>query len=924
MAQARGPRIRPVTILRAPRSIRTKLALLIAASVGVAVLIAFGIATYRELTRFAEAKRAEMQATAEILAVSVADAVAAGSRAEARQALHAIGRIPGVKFAEIRDPRGGRFAEAGVGVGLAFDGGGSRAESSLLEMLTRGSILVETRIVKAGQTVGRLGLLVDTSELGRRLQQALIAAALSAAVAILIGLVVATRLQRSITRPLGELTATMNRVRLTSDFSARADRHSDDETGQLVDAFNDMLDQIGERDLALEEHRAGLERTVEQRTRQLARARDAAEAANRAKSDFLATMSHEIRTPMNGILVMAELLAGAELPARQQRYAETIVRSGQTLLTIINDILDLSKIEAGKLELEQGRVPVATIIDDVLGLFSERAASKGLDLAARIGADVPAMIEGDPVRLSQILANLVNNALKFTDRGHVIIAVEGRGHRPGDAELVFSVRDTGIGVPAEKIDCIFEAFSQADQTMTRRYGGTGLGLSISRRLVAAMGGRIWVESTPGEGSTFAFSLPARVLEEAPSKLPRWRGAALIAVDGEATQAVLGADLAAAGYAVRTASGQPAEDAADVDLLFAGPGWIERMGPVVAPNRAIVIAVAPIGNGDVDRLLSAGLADGLLLQPVSSARLRDVLAAAETGTLSALLAARRDDAATGLPDFAGVNVLVADDSPVNREVVSEALGRLHAQTRTVEDGRQAVEAFRSADFDIVLMDCSMPGLDGFAATRAMRAWEAEQGAPRTPVVALTAHVAGAAPGSWRDSGMDDYLSKPFTLRGLADCLARWLPERRAVPREHGPVPPAGPESSEFGATALDPAVLASLRSIAGRDTAMLERVFNLFGVHAPARLSALCDALAAGDVARVAAEAHALKSPSLNIGALRLAALAAEVEAQARSGELPPDPTPDRLRAELQAVLTAIRPETAAASPSEARQRAASP
>jgi two-component system sensor histidine kinase BarA len=914
-----------VTILSPARSIRAKLALLIAASVGAAVIVAFGIATYRELIRFAEAKRAEMQATAEILAVSVADAVAAGSRAEARQALHAIGRIPGVKFAEIRDPRGGRFAEAGIGVGLASDGSSGQAESSLLEMLTRGSILVETRIVKAGQTVGRLGLLVDTSELGRRLQQALMAAALSAAAAILIGLVVAARLQRSITRPVGELTATMNRVRLTSDFSARAERHSDDETGQLVDAFNDMLDQIGQRDLALEEHRAGLERTVEQRTRQLATARDAAEAANRAKSDFLATMSHEIRTPMNGMLVMAELLAGAELPARQQRYAETIVRSGQTLLTIINDILDLSKIEAGKLELEQGRVPVATIIDDVLGLFWERAASKTLDLAARIGADVPAMIEGDPVRLSQILSNLVNNALKFTDGGHVIVAVERRTlPRPGYAELIFSVRDTGIGIPAEQVDRIFEAFSQADQSTTRRYGGTGLGLSISQRLVAAMGGRIWVDSRPGEGSTFAFSVPARVLEEAASKLPRWRGAALIAVEGEATQAVLGADLAVAGYAVRTASGNPVEDAADVDLVFAGPGWIERMGPLVAPNRAIVICVAPIGNGDVDRLLSAGLADGLLLQPVSSARLREVLAAAESGTLSSLLATRRDDAATGLPDFSGVKVLVADDSPVNREVVFEALGRLNAQTRTVEDGRQAVEAFQSGDFDIVLMDCSMPGLDGFAATRAIRAWEAERGAARTPIMALTAHVAGAAPGSWRDAGMDDYLSKPFTLRGLADCLARWLPERQAIPGEHAPARPAGLKGAESGATALDPAVLASLRTIAGRDTAMLERVFNLFGVHAPARLSALCDALAAGDVAGVAAEAHALKSPSLNIGALRLAALAAEVEAQARSGELPPDEIPDRLRAELKAVLMAIRPEAAAAPPREAPERVTSP
>jgi two-component system sensor histidine kinase BarA len=897
------------------RTIRAKLALVVAASVGAAVLIAFGIGGYRELSRFAEAKQAEMQATAEILAVSAAEPVAAGDRSSARRALNAIGRIPNVSFAEIRGADGAPFAEAGIGVGLTADRDAAPVgQSSFWRMLARGSLFVTADIVKGGRKVGRLGLLVDTSELGERLRQALAAAALSAAAAVGIGLLVAARLQRSITRPLGELARTMNEVRLTSDFAQRAERRSDDETGQLVDAFNDMLDQIGQRDRALEDHRAGLERTIDERTRELATARDAAEAANRAKSDFLATMSHEIRTPMNGMLVMAELLAGTDLPARQQRYAETIVRSGQTLLTIINDILDLSKIEAGKLELEQGRVPVGAIVDDVLGLFWERARSKGIDIAAIVAADVPAVIEGDPVRLSQVLSNLVNNALKFTERGHVTVAISHTAARSDRAELLFRITDTGIGIAADQVDRIFEAFSQADQSTTRRFGGTGLGLSICQRLVAAMGGRIWIESEPGEGSTFAFTMHAHILDHAPP-LPAIAKSVLVAVEGGATHKAVAAALAETGCAVQLATESTTPTA---DLVFASPKWIDTAGRALAGTQ--MVCVAGVGDGGVDHLLGAGLAQGLLVQPVSSGRVREILQAAEAGTLSSLLETRRSDSAAELPDLSGVEVLVADDSPVNREVVSEALTRLKARTRTVEDGVQALQTFKAGRFDIVLMDCSMPEMDGFAATRAIRAWEQEQAAPRTPVVALTAHVAGVATDSWREAGMDDYLTKPFTISSLAGCLARHLTGQQRASTIHDPATeadePAGSAADAEAAPPLHPEVLASLRAIAGGNSAMLEKILGLFQAHAPARIAALAEAVAAGDLARTASEAHALKSPSLNIGALRLADIAAEIEAKARSGgaDFATNAALQRLRAELDRVLAAIDAELPGSAP----------
>ncbi len=900
---------------RPRRSIRAKLALLIAASVGAAVFIAFAVSSVREIGRFGEAKRAELTATAEILATSVADPVANGDRVAARQALNAIGRIPQVRYAEIRDASDRTFAEAGTGVALALaeeppDG----VPISVWGMLSQGSFFATAEIVKGGRPVGRIRLLVDTSELADRLKQALFAALLSAAAATAIGLLVASRLQRSITRPLGELAETMNRVRVTSDFRQRAERRTDDETGQLVDAFNDMLHQVERRDDALEQHRAGLERTVEERTRDLATARDAAESANRAKSDFLATMSHEIRTPMNGMLVMAELLAGTALPVRQQRYAETIVRSGQTLLTIINDILDLSKIEAGKLELEQGRVSIATIVDDVLALFSERASSKSLDLAAQIAGDVPAVIEADPVRLSQVLSNLVNNALKFTERGHVSIVVAREENAGAEhARLLFAVEDTGIGIPADKVGRIFEAFSQADQTTTRRFGGTGLGLSICQRLVAAWNGRIWAESEAGRGSRFAFTLEAPVLEPAAEESTRAGRIAAIATEGIATQRVITETLAERSYAVKLLS--PDSPATDAHVIFADPEWIEaRPARSGQTDRPVVIAVAGVGNSKVDRLLAAGLAEGVLGRPVCSTRVREILAAIDAGNLFSLLEGRRHEPASDLPLLPPLTVLVADDSPVNREVVTEALARLSARTTTVENGVEAVAALKAAAYDIVLMDCSMPEMDGFAATRALRAWEAERGAQRTPVVALTAHVAGSAADSWRDAGMDDYLTKPFTIRSLAECLMRWQPAgpqavvTNAADRSAMSVPAERQEYEEDAP--LDPSVLQSLRAIAGGNSAVLRKVFGLFEAHAPSRIAALQDAIAASDCDRIATEAHALKSPSLNIGGLRLGALCADMETRGRAADetIMLDGTLGAVEAELARVLAAIAQE----------------
>ncbi len=882
--------------------------MLIAASLAAAVFLSFIVSSYRELSRFAEAKLTETQATAQVLAAVVANAVAQGDRSLALQALDSIGRIPAVGFAEIRDATGDLLAEAGTGVALTSGGVAETRRPDFWSMLLGRPYFVSADVVSGGRKVGQLSLLVDTSDLLARFREAAAAAVVSAGAAILVGLIIAARLQRSITGPLGDLAETMNRVRATSDFGQRARRRSDDETGQLVDAFNEMLDQIGSRDAALEEHRASLERTVSERTRELADARDVAISANRAKSDFLATMSHEIRTPLNGMLVVAELLARGDLPARQLRYAEIISRSGQTLLSIINDILDLSKIEAGKLTLEKGRIDPAQIIGDVLGLFWERAASKNLDLAAAIASDVPGLLEGDPVRLSQIVSNLVNNALKFTERGHVFVDVECRRPDEDVCVLQFCVSDTGIGIPAEKLADVFQAFTQADSSTTRRFGGTGLGLSISQRLVHAMGGEIWAESTPGNGSRFLFTIRARVLQRnlpAGRQTSGERRRAVIAVDGEATRQALARGLADAGYEIVGLSSDTAAGAAKrADVVFAEHRDVLHHGDSAGIPSARLISIATPGEAsELDERRQN------LTRPLISRDVTSLLADAGQARPAAL-----PEQSQGTEPLAylrpHLRVLVADDSPVNLEVTKEVLTLLGATCSLVADGAEAVAAFRREKFDLVLMDGSMPVMDGFAATRAIRRHEETTGAARTPVIALTAHTDASAP--WQAAGMDDHLLKPITIQSLSRCLGRWAPapsdndtdinaEQNSRPLTSGT--PRAPSEAE----PLDADILAGFRELGKGSDAVLVKLLGLFMSHAPSRRRALDDALAAGDLELVAVEAHALKSPSRNIGALALAQHCETVEARARQGDrsILIDPVLDALSTEYRRVVQAI-------------------
>lgn len=880
-------------------SIRARLLVLVFLAIVLAQGAVSAVLVWQEAQRYALLKRETLFSIAQIMSAGVSQATEAREGGAIRSVLRSVGRIPSILFVGVADTRGKLLADLGATEQLASDIRLSdpMQDVPIMALLASRTLEVSVPVIRGGEAVGRLWIISDTKDLPGRIWSALWTSAIGALAAMLLALLIALRMQAGITRPLQVLTSAMKRVRESHDFAVKLKSQSHDEIGVLVEGFNAMLGEIRARDGKLADHRKNLEQEVAQRTADYREARDQAESANQAKSDFLATMSHEIRTPMNGILVMADLLAAGGLPPRSRRYAEVISRSGKSLVAIINDILDLSKVEAGKLDVETMAVAVSEAAGNACDLFAERAASKGLDLAVCVETDVAACVSADPVRLNQVLGNLVNNALKFTERGAVAIHV-ARDRARADW-IAFSVTDTGIGIPPDRIGAIFSAFSQADQSTTRKFGGTGLGLTISQRLVQAMGGEICVTSELGKGSTFAFSLPVHASADQTGgpqnssslSWPRFaqRQTAFVCVEGEATRAAVCHYLESAGLDVEVrGANELATIPADAILLIADGAALLAFGLRCGGKATRIAALEQLGEA------SAGLdqlADVSLEKPLSREAFETMLQACIDGR--ALSGSVRAKSRTGeLPDYSGARVLVADDSAVNREVAQEALRRFGIEAEFASDGMEALQRIRDETFDLVLMDGSMPELDGFEATRRLRAHEIASGRTRVCVIALTAHVVGTAAEAWREAGMDGILHKPFTLQSMAGCLANYLIPVQASVAPAAIVSQTGaPPVSELDSDLpmLDTALIAQLRDMAsaGRGD-FLGRVTQLYQTHAPESLAALRSAIAASDSQAAAQAAHALKSMSMNIGARRVAAEAAAMEAQSRETGIVPD------------------------------------
>ena len=898
-------------------SIRVKVSAIVFAATTLSLAVAAIASGWRDFDRRFTAKQLEITGIANVLATATESALRQSEHRDVREVLRSIGRMPSITYVRVRNSAGQEVASFGNGVVVA-KGGNAQAAKSVgpFTFFNLSTIPVQVPVISAGRQVGDITLIADVSDLRLALAESLLAAATIGLGASMLAFLLALWLQRYVSKPLRDLTGAMRRVRQTGDYTSGVKRVSSDETGELVESFNAMLGEIRTRDGALRDHNENLERTVELRTRDLATAKAAAESANSAKSEFLATMSHEIRTPMNGILVIAELLSAGGLDPKLQRYADVIVKSGHGLLAIINDILDLSKIESGRLDLECVPVSPASIAEDVARLFCERAATKSVDLGVVVDPDVPQAIGGDPVRLNQILSNLTNNALKFTHDGGVTISVSSRSERESNRNILrFAVRDSGIGIPEHKIATIFESFSQADSSTTREYGGTGIGLTICRRLVTAMGGTIHVESVVGVGTTFIVEIPCEVVAGVAA---RARTAsiddsriALVMPEGP-TRIVL----------------ESAARALDLDVLVVSPGDTDL---VAASVTAIVADVANItaarqcfgeqipllsidsfGDTSAATLEQSGQIAGVIPWPVTT---RDAIAAFSrvVGIHSSKAAAANP---TGAPprhsSFHGLRVLAADDSAINREVLTEALKRLQVEVVSVTNGQEAIDRIQRERFDLVFMDASMPVLDGFQATRAIRSWEQEAGRRPVPIVALTAHVVGARAEEWVGAGMVDCVTKPFTLASIEACLHRWAPEDLGsiiVDRVGEDVELISTSTAEMPAGAmpiLDPEVLRSMAEFGGAPNDLTQRIIRLFRDHAPVALDSVIRAVASREPVLVASAAHSLKSMCRNIGAVELGHHLHDIEeAAALHSSVPDASRVDRLQHLFTATMHAI-------------------
>jgi two-component system, sensor histidine kinase len=761
------------------------MSIMVLQSTTVLLLLSLAVVANVAMEKHKEVK-ADLASLADIVAVNASSALVFGDKKAAQDTVNGLKEKKQIISAYILDSEDSVFVQY---ISDRYPHSKNPAELLIKEVENGGGSLWDGDIEAVkyinvdGQTIGKVLIQSDLSLLYSQLIHFIIIISVVFVSALLLTYILSNSLQSVITKPVITLAQTMQQVSSNADFSLRVEERSMDEVGTLIECFNTMLTEIQERDKRIADYNDSLEEVIIQRTGELTAtnqeleeaisdlqtAKKAAENANLAKSQFLANMSHEIRTPMNGIMGMTEVLMKSGLTERQHHFAATIKNSSESLLAIINDILDFSKIEAGRLSVETTPFNLLDTLNELIEVFSEQAQWKEIALKTNVDPEVPYSVEGDPVRLRQVLINLVSNALKFTERGEITLNVHTVELTPVHVDLKFEVTDTGIGILPEALPLIFDRFAQADGSTTRRFGGTGLGLSIARQLTELMGGSIGVDSTFGVGSRFWFTV----------RLARF--------------------------------------------------------------------------------------NGLLPEPAYKLIEED---SHKPATISA-------------------RVLVVEDTKVNCEVCCELLMHIGHSPTVANNGVEAVELMLKERFDLVLMDCQMPFMDGYETTRKYREWEMNQGDGRLAIIALTGNAMEQDRQLCLDAGMDDYLKKPFNLIQLNEVLSRWLPDSK--------LSNSGKQSEQTKTAIsvvthtdsmllLERAPLEAIKELRSPGTPdILAKVISVYESDAPQLIIAMRNGFEQNDTEKLIRASHSLKTSSAMLGAQLLADQCHNIEKTLRNG-----------------------------------------
>ena len=846
------------------------------------------------------AMRARTLGTAEMVALGVGVGLSLNQYSAVTDALAWAKKDPDLGYIEVLDSAGEVFAEynpRSVTIPPPH-----KADSSRTLQTVGGLLHTSVPIRYDGSEYGQLRLGMSLQRMGEQLLWDRWTIGVMTLVVFLVGSVTASFLANLISEPIVALRETADRV-AAGDYDVAVASGGKDEVGALSRAFAVMVGRVRES-VALLNTQAD----------DLRIARDGALSATQAKSSFLAIMSHEIRTPMNGILGMLGLLVDDDLSPKHRQYVVAAQSSGEALLAIIDDVLDVSKIEAGMMSLTLDDFDFRRLIDETAEILAPRAHAKRLELIATVDPDVPELILGDAGRIRQILVNLGGNAVKFTEQGEIIFRVSVAKRVDHGVILRFEIRDTGIGIPVEAQVKLFQPFVQAETTTTRRYGGTGLGLAICKQLVELMGGEIGMTSTLGEGSTFWFTAPLRYPETRSHQLPLrhlGRLRVLVVDDNMSSRQLLDAQLSAWGMISAVAASGPEAlallrearqrdepyDVAMIDHHMPGMSGVSliaalREEPGLSSVRTLLLTSLDIQD---QREAKSCAPSAFLTKPIRQSRLFDCLAGIMS--LPAPGESRPEPAPSDppgvtsatIPDAAqrqstGARILLVEDHDVNQAVAREVLVRFGHSVDVASNGRMAIEAIQRRNYHLVLMDCQMPEMDGFQATAEIRRLELGSGR-RIPIVAMTANALEGDRDRCIAAGMDDYISKPIRRERLTAMLEQWLPWIFAAP---APAPPIR---------------LSQLESLVGNDRDSIRTYLQLFVTSSEPLLGQLETAIAAGDAPQTKQVAHKLRGPSSTMGAERLASLLSDMEKQAAGGEVG-DMT--RLRAEVQHSFAEIR------------------